>query len=134
MATFSEDLNALRRSLYHDSRSDEDLLLLKIGQILKRIEDAGGEFSVVNIVSQVTGEGKLDVTWGDVPKQLDPVKAREIAWLLLEGAAIAESEAAVMRFMKDRVGLDATKSAQMLQDFRRYRDERPASLVGEKGH
>jgi hypothetical protein len=134
MATLSEGLDDLRRRLYHDDRSEDDVLLLKIVQILKRIADAGGEFSIVNIVSQATGEGKLDVTWGDVPKQLDPVKAREIAWMLLEGASIAETEAAVVRFMTERVGLDANKAAMMLQDFRRYREQRPASLVGEKGH
>jgi hypothetical protein len=46
----------------------------------------------------------------------------------------AEAEAGLMRFLKDRVGVDANKAAHMLQDFRRYRDEQPASLVGEKGH
>jgi hypothetical protein len=130
----NQELDAFRRRVTKDARDADDLLLLKCVQILKRIDEAGGHFQIANIVSQRTGEGKLDVTWGDVPMQLDPVKAREIAWMLLEGASIAESEAAVVRFLKDRVGIDAERAAMVLQDFRRYREQAPASLVGEKGH
>jgi hypothetical protein len=97
------------------------LLLLEAAQFQKRNDEAGYEFRIVNIVSQRTGQGMLDVSWGGYQAQLETVKAREIAWMLLEGAAVAESEAAVLRFMKQRVGLDDMRAAQMLHDFRDYR-------------
>jgi hypothetical protein len=112
---------------------DESTDLLKAVQIVKRMETgADGGFHVVNLVSHATGEGKLDVTWLGQLAQLDAVKAREIAWILLEAAAVAEAEASFMRFIRDKVGVPIEKAAMMLHDFREYRTADPQSLVEHK--
>lgn len=114
--------------------SPDRLLLLEAAQMIKRNDDAGYEFQIVAIVSQSTGRALCDVSWGGYQAQLDTTKAREIAWMLLEGAAVAESEAAVLRFMKQRVGLDDVHASQMLADYRGYRNAGldGTSLAGAK--
>lgn len=110
----------------------ERLLLLEAAQFMKRNDEGGYEFMLEAIVSQRTGAGMLAVSWGGYQAQLETVKAREIAWMLLEGASVAEAEAAVMRFMCERVKLDPVRAAQALQDFRNFRKTGlDGTLVGE---
>jgi hypothetical protein len=124
-----ERLMVMARRFPDQSIEREDVL--KAAQQLKRIHDAGHEFSATAVVSQATGAGLADIVWGGYLAQLEPVKAREIAWILLEVAAVAESEAGLMRFLRDRVGVSPEKASIMLNDFRHYRDE-ASSLVGLK--
>jgi len=63
------------------------------------------------------------------PAQLTPGKAREIALLLLESAAAAESDAALMAFARDFVGLDEMRSGQMLAQLREQREKARGSAV-----
>ncbi len=134
----SELITGLRARLFprgaHDiapvrPQADDYDLLLAVAQICTRLE-SGADFSIANVVSHRDGQGKLDVTWLGMMTQIEPVKAREIAWLLLEGAAIAESESSLIRFLQDRIGLKPEGAAQILQDFRRHREHDPTGLIG----
>jgi hypothetical protein len=127
----SERIAAIRNTM---SNTDDRQVLMEVEQILRRLESSGGEFEVTNIVSHRTGKGMLDVAWMGQLAQMTPEKARETAWILLEAAAVAEAEAMLMRFLRERVGLSPEKAAGMLSDFRRYRQQEPGSLVGSETH
>lgn len=111
---------------------DEDKLLAELTQMVDRLEKAPHEFAVTSVVSQQTGEGKLDVAWHGQLGQIDPVKAREIAWILLEAASIAEAEAMVVRFAREVVGVSEGQGTAILNDLRRFRSgmKNQGSLVG----
>src|SRR5262245_22513396 len=132
MKTQSERIRELRlRLTAAQTISDGDIeLLMQLEQITTRLESAGEEFLVTSLVSHRTGHGMLDVVWRGQLVQIETVKAREIGWMLLEGAAVAETESSLVRFLKDKVGLSAEKAAMMLHDFRAHREKNPASLVG----
>lgn len=114
-------------------RSSYQLLLMKAAQALKRIDDAGDDFKISNVVSFSTGQARLDVVWGGYIAQIEIVKAREMAWMLLEAASIGEGEAGVMRFLMDRFQISHDQAVMVLGDFRHYREQNPSSsLVGQK--
>lgn len=60
----------------------------------------------------------------EVQTQMSPAKAREIAGMLLQAAEAAEGDAFMMNFAKERIGLDESKAAQILLDFRKWRERR----------
>jgi hypothetical protein len=103
-------------------------------QIAIRQEENPQEFSIANIINQ-QGAAKLDVTWAGQVMQLDPTKAREIAWMLLEGASIGEAEAMMMRFLQGEMGVKPHQAAAVLMAFRRYREADPHSslVAGTEG-
>jgi hypothetical protein len=54
--------------------------------------------------------------------QLSPAKAREIALMLLESADASESDAVLMGYARDVLDLNEQGSAQLLNQFRAYRE------------
>jgi hypothetical protein len=125
-------LQALRCRLEaHEQLTPADVnLLIMVEAMIRPMDMAETDLSLTTIVSQATGQGRLNLVIDKTRViQLEPVKAREIAWMLLEASAVAEAEAAVLRFMRQKVGIDADRAAYMLQDFRRYRDEDPGTLL-----
>jgi hypothetical protein len=129
----SERLQAFRaRQAGLTLQESEDIA--RAVQICKRVEDGADQgFHVANVVSHRTGEAKLDVTWLGVVTQLEAVKAREIAWMLLEATAVAEAEASLVRFLHEKVEMPIEAAAGMLNEFRGYRKADPQSLVDHKG-
>lgn len=110
----------------------EAQLLDELAQMVARLEAAPHEFAVTSVVSRSTGEGKLDVAWHGMLAQIDPVKAREIAWMLLEAASIAEAEAMLVRFARDKIGISEGQGTALLNDLRAFRAalDNQGSLVG----
>lgn len=111
----------------------DDKTALAIGAQILRLQDTARDFMVANIISHRTGKGMVDVQWLGQQAQLEIVKAREIAWMLLEVAAGAETEAMLVQFFTGQ-GLARDKAIGMLQAFRRFKDETrdPDSLLAHK--
>jgi hypothetical protein len=107
----------------------ERILLLEAQQICTRLEEAPTEFSVTSIVSQRTGEGKVDMTFHGSLAQLATVKAREMAWMLLECASVSEAESMLVRFLREELKVEGPRASQLLSMFRSYREQDPASLL-----
>lgn len=60
----------------------------------------------------------------EVQTQMSPATARELAQNLLYAADAAESDAFLVTFMRQRIGVkDAKIIAGILMDFRKWRDE-----------
>lgn len=113
--------------------SDEDQQVLAQAwqhgdRIAKQDTEAG--FSVSTLVSNRDGTGRIDVCWLGALGQMSVEEARSTAWVLVEAASVAETEAMLMRYLKADIGLDEDKAAHMLNEFRKYRDKDPQSLVG----
>ncbi len=75
-------------------------------------------------VSGQTGEGFVEMHWGQERGQLTPTEARLHALRILEAADGAESDAFLVGWMRDQVHAPDGAIVQLLADFRKYRQER----------
>lgn len=117
----------------HLPHSPEWTALLQAAQIVRTLEDANFDFKVQPVLSS-DGVGLLDVVWCGQMAQIGSMRAREIAWILLEAAAHADAEGALMRFLQASVDAAPDHAIAFIRDFRRFRDdaEHASSLVGQK--
>ncbi len=84
------------------------------------------ENDTINISSIVSAKTQLpyvQLKWGKEGCQMSPEEARAHAYAILDAANAAETDAIMVRFMSDRVGLEAEQYGQVLQDFRLYREK-----------
>jgi hypothetical protein len=91
-------------------------------EVVKR-DPRQGEISTQGIVSSQTGKPYVQFACDLSPTQFTPGKAREIALMLLEAADAAESDAVLMAFARDQIGLDDARAAQLLDQFRKAREQ-----------
>lgn len=89
----------------------------------------GGEFSVGSIYGATTRQPYVNVEVSVSPMQLSPAKAREIALMLLESADAAESDAVLIGHARDVLDLSEQASAQLLNQFRQYREKQLGTKV-----
>jgi hypothetical protein len=90
--------------------------------IVKR-DPRQGEISTQGIVSSQNGKPYVQFALDISPTQFTPGKAREVALMLLEAADAAESDAVLMAFARDQIGLDDAGAAQLLAQFRKSREQ-----------
>jgi hypothetical protein len=88
-----------------------------------------GQFEVGSGYSAQRSEPYVEIVVDLSPAQFSPAKAREIALLMLEVADAAESDAVVMEFARNEIGLDEKRAAQLLDQFRKFRDRRRGGTV-----
>jgi hypothetical protein len=104
-----------------------------IGQaVMDVIVDKGdrrGEFSVSSIYGCATQKPYVNIEVSTSPMQCSPAKAREMALFLLECADASESDAVLIGYAKDVLDLDERGAAQLLQQFRQYREKQRGSAV-----
>lgn len=91
-------------------------------EIVKR-DPRMGEISTQGIVSSANGKPYVQFALDISPTQFTPGKAREVALMLLEAADAAESDAVLMAFARESIGLDDTGAAQLLNQFRKAREQ-----------
>jgi hypothetical protein len=96
--------------------------------IVKR-DPRQGEISTQGIVSSQNGKPYVQFALDISPTQFTPGKAREVALMLLEAADAAESDAVLMAFARDQIGLDDAGAAQLLNQFRKSREQARGSAV-----
>jgi hypothetical protein len=89
--------------------------------------DRRGEFSVSSIYGYATQKPYVNVEVSMSPMQCSPAKAREMALMLLESADASESDAVLIGFAKTALDLDDRGAAQLLQQFRKYREKQRGS-------
>lgn len=111
-----ETVNATAKELYR-----------RIGQaVMKEIvkrDPRQGEISVQSIVSSQNGKPFVQFACDISPTQFTPGKAREVALMLLESADAAESDAVLMAFARESIGLDQAGAAQLIQQLRKQREK-----------
>jgi hypothetical protein len=86
-------------------------------------DDRRGEFSVSSIYGYASQKPYVNVEVSMSPMQCSPAKAREMALMLLESADASESDAVLIGFARDALDLDERGAAQLLQQFRQYREK-----------
>lgn len=98
-----------------------------VGQaVMGAIVDKGdrrGEFAVSSIYGYATQKPYVNIETSMSPMQVSPGKAREMALMLLESADAAESDAVLIGYTRDVLGLDESQSAKLLSEFRQYREK-----------
>lgn len=119
----ADRLSAIRQQLGNQITPEGKLLLQQIESLVRTLDAAGGEPRVTTVIN-AQGHARLNFAFGTHLAQLTPERAREIAWMLIDAAAVAEAEAGFVRFMTERVRFDQTQIGEMLQDVRHYRQQR----------
>jgi len=113
--------------------ADERVAWQMIGQAVMDVivvkDDRQGDFSVSSIYGYKNQKPYVNVEVSVSPMQMSPAKAREIALMLLECADAAESDAALIAFARDTIGLDDTRAGQLLSQFRQLREQRRGTEV-----
>lgn len=98
-----------------------------IGQAVMNVivdpADRRGDFSVSSIYGYRSQKPYVNVEVSISPMQMSPGKARECALMLLESADAAESDAVLIGYARDVLDLDERGAAQLLDQFRKYRDK-----------
>jgi hypothetical protein len=79
---------------------------------------------IETMVASRTGDPFVVIRWYDHSGELTPHEARLQALQLLAAAAAAECDAFLVDFVCSRIGVDKEKAVRILQEFRRYHDER----------
>lgn len=97
-------------------------------EIVKR-DPRKGEISTESIVSSENGKPYVQFACDISPTQFTPGKAREVALMLLESADASESDAVLMAFARESIGLDQARAAQLLDQMRRMRDAQRGTEV-----
>jgi hypothetical protein len=130
-------IDALVQRLRPQLTHEELLTFTHCAQVMDRLSKAersgDNELQVSTVVSQSTGQGRLDIVWLGQILQMSPEEARGTAWVLIEASSQAEAEADMSRFLKEHIGLPEKDAAQMLLAFRRYRDQDTAGSLTTKG-
>jgi hypothetical protein len=80
-------------------------------------------------LSKVYKSGKREII-----AQLDPWQTRDCALNALSAAEAAQTDALILKFMRERVGLDPERLAMVLVDFRNFRAEFGTSTPADAEH
>lgn len=86
-------------------------------------EDQETGFWVASMFGHATRWPLVSVKLRDVSVQVTPLKAREMAMMLLEAAEAAEGDGFVVTFFEEQIGVDEEIAAQAMLAFRRFRQE-----------
>jgi len=85
--------------------------------------------SIDSLVSGRDRQPYVTLRWGKENGQLTPAEAVEHGRKVIEAAQAAITDAFLINFLIDRVGLSPPRAAAVLQDFRGYR-----KALEERGH
>ncbi len=76
-----------------------------------------------SVVSERDFRPFVQLKWGENSCQMTPNESRQHAYNILLAAEAAESDSAMVNFLKEKVGLDEKSNiAAILSDFRRFRE------------
>lgn len=78
---------------------------------------------ITSLVSQRDGTPRVQIEIGNAKMQVDVAKALEIAGLITDASEAAMSDAFLVNFLKEKVEVPLELAAQILVDFREYRDK-----------
>ena len=85
--------------------------------------EGDGVVMVQSLVSHRNQRPRVDIQIGQVHAQLDAEHAIEVARSIMNCAVGAYADAFLTWFLQDKVGLDLQRAAQVLVDFREYREK-----------
>lgn len=88
-----------------------------------------------SVVSSKSGLPFIQIKWGENGCQMTPEEAREHAYAILDCANAAETDSIMLRYLMEKVGLDMSNAAVIMQDFRRLRENKnPITNDGSHRH
>lgn len=84
--------------------------------------DAGEDFIAMHSGVNYKREGFVHLAWGGLRAQFTPAQVRAHALRLLEAAEAAESDAAVLKLLEERVGVDRHRALAFIAELRSFRE------------
>jgi hypothetical protein len=115
----TEEVNAIGQRALH--ANDDELASLVNEVLYQRSRSRGGVLEVMSLVSMRTGDGIVQFEMGDTRIQMTIVEARQHALTIIEAAMAAETDALLVRFLRDRIKLAPEAANAALADFRTMR-------------
>lgn len=77
-----------------------------------------------SIVSSKTGEGKVNLRWGNLSAQMSVQEARDHAFAILETAEAAQTDAFLAEYFMGEKNLRPEKVMKLIGRFRHYRERK----------
>jgi hypothetical protein len=115
-----DDLNRMNRRV----RELEEQLAKAINGKLPEDQHLDPDMiSVQSMVASQTGEGMVLIRWFTHVSQLPISAARELAFNLLDAGEAAKSDAFMINFLKEKIGLKMEDLGGVIMDFRDYREK-----------
>lgn len=90
-------------------------------QASKKLEGKGIVF-ISSLISHRTQKPRIDIQVGEVHTQVDVDAAMDIAKNIIECAQGAYADGFIFHFLTEKLGQSESVGAQIIQDFRIYRD------------
>jgi hypothetical protein len=101
----------------------EQIRLLRLQQAAVQKLPGEDVIWIQSLISHRNQKPRVDIQVGQIHKQMDAAAAIDVARNIFEVAAGAYADAFIFHFMAQKVGLDDGRAAQIIQEFRAYRDE-----------
>jgi hypothetical protein len=119
------EIEQAARRLFERAGGDPQKLATVAAQFMLAAKERakGGVLEVVGGVSFHTGKPFVQLNWGAEVGQLDVEAARSHAQLVLEACQNAVTDAALYAWATEKLELDGSRAAQMIDALRTYRDD-----------
>lgn len=82
------------------------------------------EIGCTSLVGLMTQKALVQINIGETKVQISPEEARDVALNILACACAAEADLFLMTFATTRIGIAVNRSAQLLNEFRKWRENR----------
>jgi hypothetical protein len=92
-----------------------------IALTVKAGTDLAAEITIGTLLSSLTHEGRIEFAVNAEIVQMDLTKAREVVGMFHEAIEAAVSDELIHKFLTQRLGLDPSRAAMALLDFRELR-------------
>jgi hypothetical protein len=85
--------------------------------------DGPGVIMVSSLISHRNQKPRIDIQVGEIHTQMPVDAAMQFAIHVIRCCSGSFADGFIFHFMKERVGLDDARGAQIIEDFRAYRQE-----------
>ena len=118
------------RDLQGMSKRDLEREVVKLRELLRKSVRASRHFLYESGVSSETGRSFVRFTWGVEMAQMSPEETRQMAVRLVETAAAAEFDAALVRLLREKFDYDEQAAIGVLVLLRDERSKMGLSAPG----
>jgi hypothetical protein len=126
-------MNDLEKALKYIAELEERNRLLGLELQATHKLEGEGVIMITSLVSHRNQRPRVDIQVGEIHTQMDAVHAIEVARNILECATGSWADAFIVHFLTHELGIDLNRTAQVLEQFRDYRQKLSDELRGPEG-
>ena len=113
----------LKLGCSHRSLHEEIRQLKALDAARQKIVPSRGVVMVRSLISHRNQKPRIDIQVGEIHTQMDTDSALDVAKNIIECAMGSYADGFIFNFVTDKLGLDPTGGAIVIQEFRDYREK-----------